>query len=52
LKRSAARVAEEGYAGFMRGRRLIVPGVANKIATFLPRIVPRALTLRFARGRQ
>jgi uncharacterized protein len=52
LKRSAARVAEEGYAGFMRGQRLIVPGVANKIATFLPRIVPRALTLRFARGRQ
>jgi short-subunit dehydrogenase len=52
LKRSAARVAEEGYAGLMRGQRLVVPGVTNKIATFLPRIVPRALTLRFARGRQ
>jgi uncharacterized protein len=52
LKRSAARVAEEGYGGLMRGRRLIVPGLANKIATFLPRIVPRALTLRLARGRQ
>jgi short-subunit dehydrogenase len=45
-------VAEEGYAGFMRGRRVIVPGVANKIATFLPRMVPRALVLRLSRGRQ
>jgi len=52
LKRSAARVAEEGYAGLMLGRRLVVPGVANKIATFLPRILPRSLVLRLARGRQ
>jgi short-subunit dehydrogenase len=48
LKRSAPRVAEEGYAGLMQGRRLVVPGVANKITTFLPRILPRTLVLRLA----
>jgi uncharacterized protein len=51
LKRSAGRVAEDGYAGLMRGQRLVVPGFTNKVATFLPRIVPRALALRLARGR-
>ena len=49
---AAARVAEEGYRGLMRGRRLVVPGFGNKIVTFLPRLVPRALILAVLDKRQ
>ena len=47
LARSAERVARDGYNGLMRGQRLVVPGTENKIATFLPRLLPRALVLKF-----
>jgi uncharacterized protein len=47
LARSAERVARDGYNGLMRGQRLVVPGAENKIATFLPRLLPRALVLKF-----
>jgi uncharacterized protein len=40
------QVARAGYAGLMRGRRLVVPGVGNKLVTFLPRLLPRGLMLR------
>lgn len=46
LTRSAERVAREGYAGFMRGERLVIPGFANKVAAALPRLLPRSLTVR------
>ena len=49
LARSAERVAREGYDGFMRGRRLVVPGTENKVLTLLPRLLPRALVLKMAR---
>ncbi len=45
LTRSAERVARDAYDAFMAGRRLIVPGLANKIAAALPRLMPRALVL-------
>lgn len=51
LARSARRVAEEGYLGLMAGRRIVVPGTMNKVVTFLPRVLPRALVLRLAGGR-
>jgi hypothetical protein len=51
LRRSAERVADDGYQGLMRGRRIVVPGLANKVAAFLPRLAPRAIVLRLARGR-
>lgn len=47
LARSAERVAREGYAGLMRGRRLVVPGGPNRVLTLLPRLVPRALVLAY-----
>lgn len=47
LARSAERVARDGYNGLMRGKRLVVPGTENKIATFLPRLLPRAFVLRY-----
>jgi short-subunit dehydrogenase len=40
-------VAEAGYSGMMAGRRVVVPGFANKfMATFSP-LTPRALLLPF-----
>src|SRR5262249_52460272 len=50
LARSAERVARDGYDGLMRGQRLVIPGTENKVAAFLPRLLPRALVLRLTRG--
>jgi short-subunit dehydrogenase len=45
LSLSAERVARLGYHGFMRGRRVVIAGVGNKIAVFLVRIVPNAVLM-------
>ncbi|HEU4661916.1 MAG TPA: SDR family oxidoreductase [Pseudolabrys sp.] len=45
LRQSVDQVAREGYDGFMRGKRAIVPGVANKVVTILPRLLPRGIVL-------
>jgi uncharacterized protein len=45
LALSAERVARIGYDGFMRGQRVVVAGVGNKIAVSLLRFVPNALLL-------
>ena len=47
----AARVAEQGYRGLMRGKRLVVPGLGNKIVTLLPRVAPRSFLLGVAERR-
>lgn len=41
-------VAKAGWDGALRGRRVIVPGVMNKIFAFLPRISPRGMVVWFA----
>jgi len=46
MTRSAERIARDAYDGFMRGKRLVVPGFVNKVATALPRFLPRAFVLR------
>jgi hypothetical protein len=46
VARSAEQIAREGYDAFMRGQRVVVPGIPNKIAGALPRFMPRALVLR------
>jgi short-subunit dehydrogenase len=48
----AERVAEEGYRGLMAGKRLVIPGLPNKIAAFLPRLVPRGVVLALMAARQ
>lgn len=51
LNRSAERVAQEGYDGFMRGKRVIIPGTENKIAALvLPRLLPRGMMLNLVRS--
>jgi hypothetical protein len=52
LARSAEEVAREGYRGFKEGRRLVVPGFANKLVTALVRLVPHAILLRAAETHQ
>ena len=46
------KVARAGYAGLMRGRRLVVPGLGNKLVAFVPRMLPRGLMLRLVRYSQ
>jgi uncharacterized protein len=45
LTRTAERVAKEGYRGLKEGRRVVVPGTANKLVTSLVRFVPRNILL-------
>lgn len=46
---SSREVAEAGYEGFAAGKRLVVPGLMNKIVSQSPRISPRGLVLRITR---
>lgn len=52
----AAPVAEAGYRGMMRGRVIVIPGVANKVLIqairFSPRWLIRAITRWFQERRQ
>jgi len=41
----ASRVARIGYDGLMRGRRVVIAGVGNRIAVVLMRFVPHALLM-------
>ena len=45
LKESAEAVAALGYHGLKDGRRVVVPGLGNKLVTMLSGIVPRSLAL-------
>jgi hypothetical protein len=45
MDRSAEEVAQAGYDGLMRGRRLVVPGWQNRFVTWMPRLLPRGLLL-------
>jgi uncharacterized protein len=40
------RVAQIGYDAFMRGRRVVIAGLGNRIAVSLMRFVPHALLIR------
>jgi hypothetical protein len=39
------RVAQLGYDGFMRGKRVVVAGLGNKIAVALLRLTPHGLVM-------
>jgi uncharacterized protein len=51
LTRSAERVAREGYLGLKEGRRLVVPGFANKVVATLAHILPRRWMLELSDAR-
>jgi short-subunit dehydrogenase len=43
---SAERVAEEAYRGLKQGRRVVVPGTINWIATLVTPLLPRSILLK------
>jgi short-subunit dehydrogenase len=45
----AAAVARAGYVGFMRGDRLVVPGIVNKLSAQAYRFFPRRLVVAATR---
>ena len=52
LRRTAEQVAQAGYDGFMAGKRLVIPGVGNKIVSALPRFLPRGMALKIIESYQ
>lgn len=48
LELPARRVAQLGYDGLMRGRRVVVAGAGNRIAVNLMRFAPKAILLHAA----
>jgi uncharacterized protein len=48
----AAGVARAGYEGFRAGRRIVIPGLANRLLAQSYRLTPRALTTRVVRSMQ
>lgn len=52
LTLSAESVAQQGYDGLMRGQRVVVPGLLNKLIIVLIRLFPRRLLLAVIDSRQ
>jgi short-subunit dehydrogenase len=50
LKRSARRVARDGYRALKEGRRVVVPGSANRVVTMLAPLTPRSMLFRAMDG--
>jgi short-subunit dehydrogenase len=46
---TSEEVAKIGYAGFMSGKRVVIPGLLNKIGVQATRMSPRAVTAQVAR---
>ena len=49
---SSMDVARAGYHGLMRGKRIVIPGMKNKLGVQSLRVSPRALVTRVVRGLQ
>ena len=46
---TSEQVAKIGYQGFMQGKRIIIPGLLNKIGVYATRLSPRAVNAQIAR---
>jgi uncharacterized protein len=42
---SSASVAQSGYGGLMAGRRVVIPGLGNKLLCFFAPLMPKAILL-------
>lgn len=42
-------VAQQGWRGAAQGKRIVVPGVMNKLNAFAPRFMPRSLLIRITK---
>ena len=52
LTRSAEQVASDAYRGLMQGRRVVVPGAANRAVTMALRLTPHSLLLELIARQQ
>ena len=52
FEQSAEKVARAGYNGLMAGKRLVIPGLANKGVVLLARLLPRSTMLKAADSRK
>jgi len=48
LMMSAAKVAEIGFSGLMKGKTIVIPGLANKLMVFSGRFAPRGVVTAIA----
>lgn len=46
---SAEKVAKIGYRGLMKGKRIVIPGIMNKITSTIARCLPAPTTARIVR---
>lgn len=49
---SAEQVAEYGVRAMLRGKRIAIPGIRNKLVVFIGRLMPRRLTAKYIASRQ
>ena len=52
LTQSASKVARAGFHGLMRGKRVVVPGLVNKLVALAIRLIPTGLLLWAVDSRQ
>ena len=52
ITHSADFVAQQGYAGLMAGKRVVVPGLVNKLVILLLRFIPRGFVSSVVDKRQ
>jgi short-subunit dehydrogenase len=52
LTRSAERVARDAYRGLMQGRRVVVPGSANRVVTTMIHFTPHRVLLELIARQQ
>jgi short-subunit dehydrogenase len=46
----ASKVAEIGFSGLMRGKKIIIPGLMNKLLAFSVRLTPRSVLVLITRS--
>jgi hypothetical protein len=46
----SADVARAGYTGMMAGRRLVIPGLMNKIGVHSVRVTPRVVVAKILKS--
>jgi short-subunit dehydrogenase len=47
---SAAEVAEIAFSGLMKGKKIIIPGLMNKLLAFSVRFTPRSVLVLITRS--
>ena len=49
---TAQQVAQEGYRGLMKNKKLIIPGLKNKFLVFIARFLPRGIVVKKIQGKR